>query len=97
MNSFWAAIETQLDELRTAVTADDVLRILTVAPGTSSGDGFFAGGGGDGTVLESLTDAGWVLVWMEAPYYWVAQAPNGDLITYVEGDIYRGDQRPRSE
>lgn len=90
MDAFWAVIEKQLKELCTATSADDVLRILPRSDG-ASGDGFFAGSGGDGSVSDSLHTAGWELVWREAHYYWVMVAPNGDLITYIEGDIYRGD------
>jgi hypothetical protein len=96
---FWTIIAAQLAELRTAATADDVLRILSSDRnpygGGASGDGFFAGSGGDDTVLDSLEAAGWAPQWFKASYHWAAQAPNGDVVTYVEGDIYRGDQRVR--
>ncbi len=92
LDDFWAAIDAQLLALRDATTADDVLRILPVTPMTS-GNGFFAGSGGDDTVEEALRAAGWTVVWYEAHYHYAMRAPNGDVITYVEGDIYRGDQR----
>lgn len=97
-DNFWTVVAEQLDELRTAGTADDVVRILSKERNpygheSIAADGFFAGSGGDGTVWESLFDAGWRTRWMDAGYYWSAEAPNGDRITYVEGDIYRGDQR----
>src|SRR2546427_572624 len=60
------------------------------AKGTAD-EGFFAGSGGDGSVEDALSEAGWRHTWRKAHYYWVMQAPNGDKITYVEGDIYRGD------
>lgn len=91
MNDFWDGIARQLAELRTATTADDVIRIL---PG-GVGDGFFEGSGGDDSVMEALQVAGWSVTWAEAHYYYVMRAPNGDEITYVEGDIYRGDQALR--
>ena len=98
-DAFWTAIEAQLAELRTAGTADDVLRILSqernpYGQDSSTADGFFAGSGGDGSVLAELENAGWRLTWFEAEYHWAAAAPNGDRITYIEGDIYRGDRRP---
>jgi hypothetical protein len=96
-DGFWAAVEAQLAELRTATSADDVLRILApehnpYGADSASGEGFFAGSGGDDSMQEALEAAGWHLTWAEASYYYVIQAPNGDLITYVEGDVYRGDQ-----
>ncbi|MEV5677444.1 hypothetical protein [Streptomyces sp. NPDC052179] len=83
-------IDAQLKELRSAKSADDVIRILG---GSGSGDAHFAGSGGDGTVRASLFAAGWDLRWEEAHYFWVMKAPDGSMITYVEGDIYRGDKR----
>src|SRR5690606_16622391 len=99
-DNFWAVIEEQLAELQTAATSDDVIRILSqdrnpYGRDSSSADGFFAGSGGDGSVLDSLEQAGWRVRWFEAHYHWCAEAPNGDRITYVEGDIYRGDRRAR--
>jgi hypothetical protein len=93
VTNFWGDINRQLTELRTATTADDVLRIL---PGGEGGaDGFFAGSGGDDTVMEALQAAGWTVIWARASYYYVMRAPDGDEITYVEGDILRGDQALR--
>lgn len=90
-DAFWAAIAAQLEELRTAQTADDVVRILA-SPGCV-GDGFFGGSGGDDSVEDALSAAGWHHTWRNAHYYWVMRAPNGDKITYVEGDIFKGDQK----
>jgi hypothetical protein len=36
-------------------------------------------------------DAGWGLVWAEAVYYYLMRSPGGELLTYDEGDVYRGD------
>lgn len=96
-HQFWEVIDAQLKELQSAATADDVMRILAKSRdpygpdhGTST-EAFFAGSGGDGTVMDSLIVAGWDVVWAQAHYYWVMKAPNGDLVTYIEGDLYRGD------
>lgn len=86
--SFWQVIDGQLAELRKAKSAADVIRILGGKENASSGDAFFAGGGGDDGVWDALTDAGWGVIWSEADYYFRIQAPNGDIIEYVEGDIY---------
>jgi hypothetical protein len=61
-DDFWDVIDAQLGELRTATTADEVLRILSLernpyGPGVTSADGFFAGPGGE--VVAVLTCAGW--------------------------------------
>lgn len=96
--AFWNVIAAQLAELRTASSADDVLRVLgndrNPLGGGSAGDGFFAGGGGDASVMGALATAGWTLEWAQASYHYAMRAPNGDVITYVEGDIYRGNHRP---
>jgi hypothetical protein len=88
MDGFWAAVDSQLELLRTARTAGEV---LAICPGDAGGCGFFAGGGGDATVLGALREAGWRTVDYRAEYYWCAEAPDGSLITYVEGDLYRGN------
>ncbi len=99
MAEFWDQIEAQLKELHEARGADDVLRILSperIPEGGSSstaGDGFFAGSGGDGTVGGALVDAGWSYVWRKANYWWAMRGPDGSVITYIEGDIYRGNRR----
>lgn len=98
-DKFWTAIAVQLDELKAAKNAADVVRILShernpyeheVADGAA--DGFFAGSGGDNTVADALTDAGWKYLWSKAGYWYAMQAPDGSVITYCEGDIYLGDR-----
>lgn len=98
IDEFWAAVKAQLAELESAKSADDVIRILSnetnpLGPGSSAGDGFFAGSGGDDSVWDALYEAGWTQVWAEAAYFYVMRAPDGSMITYIEGDIYRGDRR----
>ncbi len=102
---FWTAIRQQLSELTQAKTADDVVRILDVERcpyrlkdptwngKASDAQGFFGGSGGDETVMESLEEAGWTLLWCQAAYWWAMEAPDGSVITYVEGDIYKGERR----
>lgn len=90
LDSFWKIIDEQIRRLRTASTVDEV---LAICPEVSSGDGFFAGGGGDETVYAALVDAGWSTVWYDAIYFWCMKSPSGEPLTYVEGDLYRGNQR----
>ncbi len=94
---FWNHIKQQLQQLETAQTADDVCRILSKDNNPNGedchtgADAFFAGSGGDYSPRTPLLVAGWRTVQSEASYYYAMQAPNGDLITYCEGDIYRGN------
>jgi hypothetical protein len=98
-DTFWATIDKQLEEASTAATAEDVLRIFATAgnpygdPHISGAPGFFAGGGGDGSLRNALANAGWRTVWAEASYHWAMRAPDGTGITYIEGDLYPGTGR----
>lgn len=98
-DTFWTAIREQLAELRTAKSADDVLRTLSPErnPYGSEWDGmdgaaqgFFAGSSVVDTVWDALDDAGWETVWDESALYYVMRAPDGSTVTYCEGDVYRG-------
>ncbi|WP_331732949.1 hypothetical protein OG613_48990 (plasmid) [Streptomyces sp. NBC_00015] len=97
---FWTAIAEQHTELQAARTADDVIRILSHDRNPhgpnwdgAAGDAYFAGSGGDRTVNAALHAAGWTTIWAESALYYVKRAPDGSVITYIEGDIYRGDRR----
>ena len=96
MTDIWDLVDAQLTELAEAKTADDVMRILSAERNgqwhAGSSEGFFAGSGGDGTVMEALRKAGWLVVVYRAAYWYVMHAPNGDEITYTEGDIDRGNK-----
>ncbi|GAB3260343.1 hypothetical protein [Kineosporia babensis] len=97
-DSFWDVINAQIDALCKARTVQDVLHILSrqatqalplVEPPGMSGDGFFAGSGGDATVYEALSEAGWSIVWYRAHYHWAMREPEGEgVVTYIEGDVY---------
>ena len=100
MDKFWEAVNQQLAELRSAKSADDVLRILNHERNpygdpsmASNADGFFAGSGGDGGVYDALSEAGWRVIRWEAQYFFSMVSPAGDSITYIEGDIFRGTHR----
>src|SRR3954469_4544752 len=91
MIGFWEAIDAQLALVRKATTADEVIAILQPP---SSGDGFFGGAGGDASLMGALQDGGWTILWARASYHYAMRAPGGDIITYVEGDVYRGNDWP---
>lgn len=95
---FWTEVNACLDELQRAATVDDVIDSLHRRFGKDwaedcAGDAFFPGSGGDRQLRESLTSAGWTISWSKAPYYYVARDTQGGLMTYCEGDVYRGDRR----
>ena len=92
-DTFWTNVDQCLDLLEWAQTADAVISILNEHFLVSAGDAFFGGSGGDRSLLSSLEKAGWRTIWTEAHYYYVAQNDAGEVITYIEGDVYRGDRR----
>ena len=60
------------------------------------GQAFFPNGA-DRDLLGTLSDAGWNPVWVRAGYYFAIRQPDGEAaLTFVEGDIYTGLQRPQS-
>lgn len=53
---------------------------------------FFAGSGGDATLLDTLERAGWQTVAFAASYHYAMTHPvTGETLTYIEGDVLRGD------
>ena len=93
MSTYWDGIEAGLVRIGSEKpdTFDGVKAILDTLPGgeVSSGDAFF--GGGDLSLSDALYDEGWRYVWSEASCHWCMRSPVGELLTYVEGDVYRGD------
>ena len=71
-------------------TMDDLKVILDDFEPPSSGVAFFPGGA-DETLADALHQAGWAVEFREGDYVWVGRSGGGELITYVEGDLYRGD------
>lgn len=54
---------------------------------------FFAGSGGDSSLWESLWVAGWSFVRQRGAFHYAAQHPiSGEWLTYIEGDVLRGDK-----
>ena len=89
---FWEEIEAQLALVRQARTVNDVIAALGGSEGASAGDAFFGGSGGDETLFGALIDAGWRVRSIESDYYFVATSPGGEALTYIEGDVYRGNR-----
>lgn len=91
MQGFWEAIDEQMARCREAKTVDDVMTACPAEPGTSVGEGWFGGSGGDEQLADALSDAGWSFTRFAADYYWVARDTEGNLLSYTEGDLSRGD------
>ncbi|MFF4245212.1 hypothetical protein ACFYY2_12145 [Streptomyces sp. NPDC001822] len=101
-DQFWTTIKEQLKELKSAENADDVIRILSPERNPygpewdgmdGAASGFFAGSGSGDTIDDALDDAGWSFVWSAWAHHYCMKAPDGSMITYIEGDIYRGNKR----
>lgn len=91
----------QLRELLTAATAADVITTLAwdrtpLGTQLSDADGYYAGETGTSAVWDALRKADWHTTWSGGQHFYVMRAPGGDLITYFEGSVYRGDRSPRS-
>lgn len=71
-------------------TVDGVKAILDQFEPPSSGLAFFPGGADD-TLGDALHQSGWSIDWREGDYLWVGRSKTGETLTYVEGDVYRGD------
>lgn len=88
--SYRSDLKAQLVKVRAAQTVDAVLAACPQIPEVSCGDGFWEADY-DG-FREALFDAGWHTVEVREPYYWAMSEPEGlGIITYVEGDLYRGN------
>jgi hypothetical protein len=107
MSAFWDTIKTQLEELKTARTAAEVVKILNnsnrgsaeiseyLGDRDGSADAFFAGGGGDENVIDVLRwdNPHWVAIDVRDTYYGcVRSTADGSYLTYIEGDVYAADR-----
>jgi hypothetical protein len=95
LDDFWANVDTALERCAHADTVDEVMTILNEHFEPSSGDAFFAGSGGDRQLLDVLywdrPSGPWRLVRYDASYYWCLADRGGAMITYIEGDVERGN------
>lgn len=72
-------------------SAAHVLAVLNADPHTAGiSYGPFFHSGSSTSLLDGLQRAGWEVTWMEAHYYYVAESPTGDFLTYCEGDVSEG-------
>lgn len=99
MDAYWKQYQLTLDriEKEKPQTFDGVKAILDQFEPPSSGEAFFPGGA-DETLGDSLSKAGWHIDWREGDYLWLGTSQTGELISYVEGDLYRGNAfKPRRD
>lgn len=94
-DDYWTNYDACLDRVLAGLTADELIRTCNEHYAKSVGNAFFPGGG-NRDMLGTLMESGWSTVWVRAEYYFAAKDRNGDAVTYVEGDLYRGNQRPDS-
>lgn len=92
-DAFWDNVKRCADELKKAQSVDGVITTLNAHFPPSATEAFYGGSGGDNDFYEILDEAGWTILWADADYYFAAQAPDGSVLTYIEGDVTRGDQR----
>ena len=91
---FWDNVDKCLAALQSADTVDAVIAVLSHHFDPSSGEAFFGGSGGDTQVIDVLRESpNWTILWADAPYHFAAADSAGDALTYIEGDVYRGDDR----
>jgi len=95
---FWEKVGNSLDDIAKATTVDEVIEILNRYfaedwAASTDGDALFPGSGGDRQLNGALRAAGFNVIWAEACYFYVAEDRYGKLLTYIEGDVYRGDRR----
>jgi transposase-like protein len=102
LDVFWVGVDAMLDRIvaEQPNTFDGVVAVLEGDYGydykTYSGTTrpFFPGGGGDRSLKSALESAGWTTVWADASYYYcMRHSATGETLTYMEGDVRRGDTR----
>lgn len=92
MDSYWKQYQLTLDRIEEEKpqTFVELKVILDQFSLPSSGEAFFPGGA-DETLGESLSVAGWHIKWLEGDYLWLGTSRTGEVISHVEGDLYRGN------
>lgn len=92
MKQYWDAYDRTLARIieEKPQTVDEVKMILDTFEPPSSGLAFFPGGA-DETLADALYRAGWSIDYREGDYVWVGTSRTREQLTYVEGDVYRGD------
>lgn len=98
MPDYWDNVNAALDKIRdTGKTVDDVMAVLGQYFTPSSTEAFCEDSGSDRGLIDVLFDErdDWSMVWMDAHYYWCAKDSDGNLLSYIEGDVARGNCKSR--
>ncbi len=92
LDSYWKMYERTLARVveEKPQSMDALKAILDAFEPPSSGEAFFPGGA-DETLGDALHAAGWHIEWKEGDYLWVGTSRTGEVVSHVEGDLYRGD------
>lgn len=99
LDDYWTNVDAALNRIRDeGDTVDDVMRILNEHFTPSSTEAFCEGSGGDRHLADALLSerTGWSLVWYDAHYYWCACDRDGKMLSYIEGDVARGNCKSRA-
>lgn len=98
MDRFWEEVDRVLDRIERSKpeSFDGVKAILDTMDARGDVDSaFFAGSGGDRSLYVSLDVAGWTPAWAQASYFYAMRHPeSGEVLTYIEGDVQRGNNKP---
>ena len=93
IRELFLAIDVCIDELRNARSVEDVITTIQSCLG-DDGDHTFRAAfwpGSLGQLSGALTGAGFKTTWTDGECVFVVRDAHGDYLTYVEGDIMRGD------
>lgn len=99
LDAYWDNYEACLNDIAAnGSTVDEVMTILKKYHERSSTEAFCPDGGErnlPGVLTWERND--WTTVWAEAWYYCCLRDSNGDLLSYIEGDVARGNCQSRTE
>lgn len=88
-DTFWQEVDDYLVQASMMTTARDLIALTNTYWGPVSGDAFFPGSGGDNQLIDVLIESKhWTFEDIEADYYWTARGADGQILEYIEGDLY---------
>lgn len=100
LDFYWEQLEAErkaLARIKPTTAAEVVAILKEYDPQRDgiSGDAFSSSANDGGSLAEDLAPAGWWMDWSESDCYYVLRHEStGETLTYIEGDVSAGDQRP---